>query len=113
MMLADSQRAIVRVARRPTRPRETRTPWVVRRTPVPEESRRSVRSQLVARPARLGHALRHSTHPGGDERTRTADPLLAKQVLYQLSYVPSLTCENSVTEDALVGATHEMAPRRG
>ena len=29
---------------------------------------------------------------GGDERTRTADPLLAKQVLYQLSYVPVLTC---------------------
>jgi hypothetical protein len=28
---------------------------------------------------------------GGDERTRTADPLLAKQVLYQLSYVPGLT----------------------
>ena len=27
---------------------------------------------------------------GGDERTRTADPLLAKQVLYQLSYVPGL-----------------------
>jgi hypothetical protein len=25
----------------------------------------------------------------GDERTRTADPLLAKQVLYQLSYVPA------------------------
>jgi hypothetical protein len=25
---------------------------------------------------------------GGDERTRTADPLRAKQVLYQLSYVP-------------------------
>jgi hypothetical protein len=31
---------------------------------------------------------------GGDERTRTADPLLAKQVLYQLSYVPVLTCGN-------------------
>ena len=30
----------------------------------------------------------------GDERTRTADPLLAKQVLYQLSYVPALTCGN-------------------
>ena len=28
---------------------------------------------------------------GGDERTRTADPLLAKQVLYQLSYAP-VTC---------------------
>ena|SRR5438105_14639042 len=27
---------------------------------------------------------------GGDERTRTADPLLAKQVLYQLSYVPEV-----------------------
>ena len=31
---------------------------------------------------------------GGDERTRTADPLLAKQVLYQLSYVPLLTCDD-------------------
>jgi hypothetical protein len=31
---------------------------------------------------------------GGDERTRTADPLLAKQVLYQLSYVPVSTCAN-------------------
>jgi hypothetical protein len=31
---------------------------------------------------------------GGDERTRTADPLLAKQVLYQLSYVPVGTCGN-------------------
>jgi hypothetical protein len=28
---------------------------------------------------------------GGAERTRTADPLLAKQVLYQLSYRPSKT----------------------
>ncbi len=26
---------------------------------------------------------------GGDERTRTADPLHAKQVLYQLSYIPT------------------------
>ena len=25
----------------------------------------------------------------GDDRTRTGDPLLAKQVLYQLSYVPA------------------------
>ena len=28
---------------------------------------------------------------GGDERTRTADPLLAKQVLSQLSYIPEHT----------------------
>ena len=34
---------------------------------------------------------------GGDERTRTADPLLAKQVLYQLSYVPALTWGNGFT----------------
>ena len=26
---------------------------------------------------------------GGDERTRTADPLLAKQMLSQLSYIPA------------------------
>jgi hypothetical protein len=34
---------------------------------------------------------------GGDERTRTADPLLAKQVLYQLSYVPLLSCDDGNT----------------
>ena len=27
---------------------------------------------------------------GGDEETRTPDPLLAKEMLYQLSYVPVL-----------------------
>ncbi len=27
--------------------------------------------------------------PGGDERSRTADPLLAKQVLSRLSYIPA------------------------
>jgi hypothetical protein len=29
---------------------------------------------------------------GGDDGTRTHDPLLAKQVLFQLSYIPILTC---------------------
>ncbi len=29
--------------------------------------------------------------PGGDDRSRTGDPLLAKQVLSQLSYIP-LSC---------------------
>jgi hypothetical protein len=28
---------------------------------------------------------------GGDDRIRTGDPLLAKQVLSQLSYIPALT----------------------
>jgi hypothetical protein len=45
-----------------------------------------------------GHFRRNGpstwTFTGGDERTRTADPLLAKQVLYQLSYVPVSTCGN-------------------
>ena len=30
---------------------------------------------------------------GGDERARTADPLLAKQVLSQLSYIPGMRFE--------------------
>jgi hypothetical protein len=30
------------------------------------------------------------TGNNGDNRIRTGDPLLAKQVLYQLSYVPSM-----------------------
>ena len=29
-------------------------------------------------------------HIGGDERDRTADPLLARQVLSQLSYAPNM-----------------------
>ena len=33
---------------------------------------------------------------GGDEETRTPDPLLAKEMLYQLSYVPAV---RSWTED--------------
>ena len=28
--------------------------------------------------------------PGGDDRSRTGDPLLAKQVLSQLSYIPNV-----------------------
>ena len=30
--------------------------------------------------------------PGGDEQNRTVDPLLARQVLSQLSYTPILWC---------------------
>jgi hypothetical protein len=32
----------------------------------------------------------HGRESGGDEETRTPDPLLAKEMLYQLSYVPRL-----------------------
>jgi hypothetical protein len=43
--------------------------------------------------ARYGTEIWRMTCGCGDERTRTADPLLAKQVLYQLSYVPCLPAE--------------------
>jgi hypothetical protein len=32
---------------------------------------------------------------GGDEETRTPDPLLAKEMLFQLSYVPALVAPRS------------------
>ena len=38
-------------------------------------------------PPRLARSRRNS---GGDERTRTADPLVANEVLSQLSYIPTL-----------------------
>ena len=36
----------------------------------------------------MGPHFRTSAALGGDKRDRTADPLLAKQVLSQLSYTP-------------------------
>ena len=38
--------------------------------------------------------IRFSQTCGGDKRDRTADPLLAKQVLSQLSYTPISRVEN-------------------
>ncbi len=38
---------------------------------------------------------------GGDERIRTADPLRAKQVLYQLSYIPTIWGKMSFTSIAM------------
>src|SRR2546422_4865836 len=38
--------------------------------------------------ARVELARDRSVTPGGDDRIRTGDPLLAKQVLSQLSYIP-------------------------
>ena len=36
--------------------------------------------------------VNHSIYTGGDKQIRTADPLLARQVLYQLSYTPIYLC---------------------
>ena len=40
--------------------------------------------------------MSHLSLDGGDKRDRTADPLLAKQVLSQLSYTPVLSLEGSL-----------------
>jgi hypothetical protein len=37
----------------------------------------------------LSYRLFGCQRAGGDDRTRTGDPLLAKQVLSQLSYIPA------------------------
>lgn len=70
------------------------------RTDRDHETRRTEgppRSVVVAAPQRCVSDFRHSGRerslydaaPGcGDEETRTPDPLLAKEVLYQLSYIP-------------------------
>ena len=42
---------------------------------------------------------------GGDERARTADPLLAKQVLSQLSYIPWATAYEPCLWRRLAGAS--------
>src|SRR5215217_38731 len=55
------------------------------RTDVATAMRRSARAALHRGAATDLLSSRFS----GDERTRTADPLLAKQALYQLSYVPA------------------------
>ena len=50
-------------------------------------------------PAEAGPTRARAAPPrrtrGGDERNRTADPLLAKQVLSRLSYIPTIEMRNS------------------
>jgi hypothetical protein len=48
-------------------------------------------SKSMAPPSGRPLFIDHTQHPraGGDERNRTADPLLAKQVLSHLSYIPT------------------------
>src|SRR5437667_1587371 len=47
----------------------------------------------------------------GDERTRTADPLLAKQVLYQLSYVPDVTLDHTDSPEQMPQRTMSVPGR--
>ena len=44
----------------------------------------------------------HRTGPGGGDRVRTDDPLLAKQVLSQLSYTPSKDHQDHRTPETIL-----------
>lgn len=50
----------------------------------------------------LGYSISHQVN-GGAERDRTADPLLAKQVLSQLSYSPSPSTSTRWSKENMVG----------
>ena len=50
----------------------------------------SLKLSLAANTSYFSYIPTSYFQPGGDERDRTADPLLAKQVLSQLSYTPAL-----------------------
>ena len=49
---------------------------------------------------------------GGDEETRTPDPLLAKEMLYQLSYVPPSSGEGVVGVSGLEPETSALSGQR-
>jgi hypothetical protein len=53
--------------------------------------------------------LRGSPGDGGDEETRTPDPLLAKEMLCQLSYVPSPRARNVVGVSGLEPETSALS----
>ena len=47
--------------------------------------------------------------PGGDDRIRTGDPLLAKQVLSQLSYIPLSYISKAPSGGPSWGRTRDLA----
>ena len=49
---------------------------------------------------------------GGDEETRTPDPLLAKEMLYQLSYVPAPSPGRMVGDSGLEPETSALSGQR-
>jgi hypothetical protein len=53
----------------------------------------------------LSLLVRHPTQVGGDDRDRTGDPLLAKQVLSQLSYIPLAIPVREAHTQKMVGLT--------
>ena len=47
---------------------------------------------------------------GGDKRDRTADPLLAKQVLSQLSYTPISRCKRPSSQSGVLVGLSGLEP---
>jgi hypothetical protein len=62
-------------------------------------------------PSGTSSITRNTTRVGGDERTRTADPLLAKQVLYQLSYVPWFALDHTDSPEPMPQSTMSVPDR--
>jgi hypothetical protein len=77
---------------------------------VPRRSRQQVVGLQTGQPG--GFFLQRSCRKNGGKRIRTDDPLLAKQVLYQLSYAPVVPIRRSRRTDAAAhpaGAPHGAA----
>ena len=56
----------------------------------PKSAEHPVRAARLEGPQRASDLVRHQIRSGGANETRTRDPLLAKQVLFQLSYSPNV-----------------------
>src|SRR5215213_10845065 len=109
--LASSQLSINSMPRRPTRP--PRQFLTLRRVRSPASS--------------AARGIRCASADGGGDRNRTDDPLLAKQVLSQLSYTPGICGANTaptgetdrfrrkgdIAPDPALGVCHANACRRG
>ena len=72
-------------------------------------STRSLQLSVSAASRRIGSSAAGSGAVGGDEETRTPDPLLAKEMLYQLSYVPPSSGEGVVGVSGLEPETSALS----
>src|SRR5579884_1728728 len=90
---------------------QTYSSWNVRGARLADENGR-----CLSAAARIFLAAGARRRAGGDGRARTGDPLLAKQVLSQLSYIPvrrSKPPPGSRASAARCGAPRQVALRRG
>ena len=73
------------------------TEWIPDRySIIKERIPREAEHRFFARHLPKTPRRKHRRRRGGDERNRTADPLLAKQVLSRLSYIPTTNLRFSI-----------------